>query len=97
MPGIFAFCRCVGEAVLAKGTRGLAGLVPFGDHLYDIAVPLGLIDAFAWPLFPEVNCWTILMCPSGTKARPESAGHRMDLEGRTTCALQAADATSANQ
>jgi len=37
MPGIFAFCRCVGEAVLAKGARGLAGLVPFGDHLYDIA------------------------------------------------------------
>ena len=37
MPGIFAFCRCVGEAVLAKGARGLAGLVPLGDHLYDIA------------------------------------------------------------
>jgi ribosomal protein L7/L12 len=29
--------RCVGEAVVAKGFRGLAGLIPFGDHLFDIA------------------------------------------------------------
>lgn len=28
---------CVGQAVVAHGLKCLAGLVPFGDHLYDIA------------------------------------------------------------
>ncbi len=31
------FLRCVGEAVVAQGMRGLVGLVPFGDRVYDIA------------------------------------------------------------
>ncbi len=29
------FLRCVGEALAAKGLRGLMGLVPFGEILYD--------------------------------------------------------------
>lgn len=31
------FLQAVGEAVAAKGVRGLMGLAPFGDRLYDIA------------------------------------------------------------
>ena len=37
MPGANAFFQCVGEALAAKGLRALAGLVPFGEHIYDIA------------------------------------------------------------
>jgi serine/threonine protein kinase len=29
--------RCIGEAVVAQGIKGLMGLVPFGDRLYEIA------------------------------------------------------------
>lgn len=29
--------RCIGEAVCAQGLRGLAGLVPFGEVVYDVA------------------------------------------------------------
>jgi hypothetical protein len=29
--------RCIGEAVCAHGLRGLAGVVPFGEVLYDVA------------------------------------------------------------
>jgi serine/threonine protein kinase len=29
--------RCIGEAVCAQGLRGLAGVVPFGDVVYDVA------------------------------------------------------------
>ncbi len=39
---ILQFFGCVGEAVVAKGLRGLAEQVPFGPYLYDIAD-----DAFA--------------------------------------------------
>jgi hypothetical protein len=31
------FLRCVGEAVVAQGMRGLMGLVPFGEQVYDVA------------------------------------------------------------
>lgn len=37
MPKFRRFFRCVGEAIMAKGLKGLAGLVPFGEHLWDIA------------------------------------------------------------
>src|SRR5439155_26940663 len=29
--------RCIGEAVCAHGLRGLAGVVPFGEVVYDVA------------------------------------------------------------
>ncbi|MFO0926473.1 MAG: bifunctional serine/threonine-protein kinase/formylglycine-generating enzyme family protein [Gemmataceae bacterium] len=29
--------RCIGEAVVARGLKGLLGFVPYGDKLYDIA------------------------------------------------------------
>jgi hypothetical protein len=29
--------RCIGEAVCAQGLRGLAGIVPFGEVVYDVA------------------------------------------------------------
>jgi hypothetical protein len=29
--------RCLGEAVVAQGMRGLMGLVPFGEQIYDVA------------------------------------------------------------
>jgi len=29
--------RCIGKAVVKHGLRGLAGLVPMGGELYDIA------------------------------------------------------------
>src|SRR5215469_10526908 len=29
--------RCIGAAVCAKGVRALAGAVPFGDVVYDVA------------------------------------------------------------
>jgi hypothetical protein len=32
------FLRCVGEAVAARGLRALAGLVPLGEQLFDIAL-----------------------------------------------------------
>jgi eukaryotic-like serine/threonine-protein kinase len=31
------FLRCIGEAVCAQGLRGLAGVVPFGEVVYDVA------------------------------------------------------------
>ncbi len=31
------FLRCVGEALVAQGMRGLMGLAPFGDQIYDVA------------------------------------------------------------
>jgi hypothetical protein len=31
------FLRCVGEALVAQGMRGLMGLVPFGEQVYDVA------------------------------------------------------------
>ena len=31
------FLRCVGEAVVAQGMRGLMDLVPFGEQVYDVA------------------------------------------------------------
>jgi len=34
---MIGFIRCIGEAVLAKGLHGLVKLVPFGEHLYEIA------------------------------------------------------------
>jgi serine/threonine protein kinase len=37
MAGFVHFLRCVGKAVVKHGLRGLAGLVPMGDSLYDIA------------------------------------------------------------
>jgi len=48
MPGVFAFLRCVGEAVVARGLRGLVGLVPYGDQLCDIA-------SHAWRRWKELN------------------------------------------
>src|SRR5262245_21125177 len=37
MPGVKQLFRCVGEAVCANGLKALAGLVPLGAALYDIA------------------------------------------------------------
>jgi len=37
MAGFRVLLRCVGAAVAAQGLRGLVGLIPFGDRLYDIA------------------------------------------------------------
>src|ERR1700722_1320478 len=37
MPGFAHFLRCVGNAVVKNGGRALAGLVPFGEVLYEIA------------------------------------------------------------
>src|SRR5438874_8872745 len=37
MAGFVHFLRCVGKAVAKHGLRSLAGLVPLGDNLYDIA------------------------------------------------------------
>jgi hypothetical protein len=37
MAGFVHFLRCVGKAVVKHGLRSLAGLVPLGDNLYDIA------------------------------------------------------------
>jgi formylglycine-generating enzyme required for sulfatase activity len=37
MLGALRFLRCVGKAVVKHGLRALAGLVPMGDSLYDIA------------------------------------------------------------
>jgi hypothetical protein len=34
---MLTFLRCVGEAVVAQGMRGLMGLVPFGEQIYDVA------------------------------------------------------------
>ena len=31
------FLRCVGEAIVAQGMRGLMGLVPFGEQVFDVA------------------------------------------------------------
>lgn len=31
------FLRCVGEALVAQGMRGLMGLAPFGEQIYDVA------------------------------------------------------------
>src|SRR5205085_1549136 len=41
MPRLHVLFRCLGEALCARGLRALAGLVPFGDGLYDVAA-----DAF---------------------------------------------------
>jgi hypothetical protein len=41
MPDLSRFLRCIGKAVFKNGTRALAGLIPFGQVLYDIAT-----DAF---------------------------------------------------
>ena len=35
--------RSIGEAVCAKGLRALAGAIPFGEVLYDVAVRDGRI------------------------------------------------------
>jgi serine/threonine protein kinase len=37
MPRPLLLFRCAGEAVVAKGLRGLLGLVPFGEQLFDVA------------------------------------------------------------
>src|ERR1700722_12593363 len=37
MPGFAHFLRCVGNAVVKNGGKALAGLVPFGEVLYEIA------------------------------------------------------------
>lgn len=37
MPGFRLFFKCVAEAVVSDGLRGLAGLVPFGPCLYEIS------------------------------------------------------------
>src|SRR5438067_1353987 len=37
MPGFVHFLRCVGKAAVKHGVRALAGLVPMGGELYDIA------------------------------------------------------------
>src|SRR5947208_13468310 len=37
MPGFVHFLRCVGKAVVKHGLRAVAGLVPMGAELYDIA------------------------------------------------------------
>src|SRR4051794_13908605 len=51
MPGVFAFIRCVGQAVVAQGLRGLAGVVPFGEQVYDVAA-----DAFKrWRALPQTD------------------------------------------
>ena len=34
---MFVFIQCVAAAVREKGLRGLLGLVPFGENLYEIA------------------------------------------------------------
>ena len=34
---MLVFLQCVGQAVAAKGMRGLLGLAPFGEQLYDIS------------------------------------------------------------
>ena len=34
---MMVFLRCVGEALAAQGMRGLMGLVPFGEQVYDVA------------------------------------------------------------
>ena len=31
------FLRCIGEAVVAQGMRGLMGFVPMGEKVYDVA------------------------------------------------------------
>ncbi|NBO93821.1 MAG: hypothetical protein EBV06_16160, partial [Planctomycetia bacterium] len=36
MPVFRRFFRCVGEAIAARGMRCLLGVVPFGEHIYDI-------------------------------------------------------------
>ena len=38
------FFKCVGLAVLCKGPRALAGLVPFGELLWDISEELTKLD-----------------------------------------------------
>src|SRR4051812_49735761 len=37
MAGIRVFLRCVGEALCANAVKALAGLVPMGGVLYDVA------------------------------------------------------------
>jgi serine/threonine protein kinase len=37
MPWLKVLFRSIGEAICAKGLRGLAGVVPFGEVLYDVA------------------------------------------------------------
>src|SRR3954447_6212907 len=37
MPRFKVLFRCIAEAVCANGVRALAGLVPFGDVVYDVA------------------------------------------------------------
>jgi serine/threonine protein kinase len=37
MPWLKILFRSIGEAICAKGLRGLAGVVPFGEVLYDVA------------------------------------------------------------
>jgi serine/threonine protein kinase len=34
---MFRFLRCVGQAVVAQGMRGLMGIVPFGEQIFDVA------------------------------------------------------------
>jgi hypothetical protein len=34
---LLRFFRCVGQAILHKGLRGLAGLIPLGEFLWDVA------------------------------------------------------------
>jgi eukaryotic-like serine/threonine-protein kinase len=34
---MMVFLRCVGEALIAQGMRGLMGLAPFGEQIYDVA------------------------------------------------------------
>ena len=34
---MMVFLRCVGEALVAQGMKGLLGLAPFGEQIYDVA------------------------------------------------------------
>jgi len=34
---MFAFMQCVAEAIRAKGMRGLLGLVPYGEQIYEVS------------------------------------------------------------
>jgi serine/threonine protein kinase len=46
MAWVSVLFRCVGEAVAAHGLRALAGAVPFGTVVYDVAA--GAVERFRW-------------------------------------------------
>src|SRR5262245_58868130 len=37
MPALRVFFSCLGQALCAKGAKALAGLVPFGEVVYEVA------------------------------------------------------------